>query len=167
MKKLAWKDLAELTGLAAVIVSLVLLIFEIRDNSLAIQQQSMLARAEAITAPFYETDLANILVKVAAVDGDFGMPSQFAERYDLSDRQAILWERHLWHVWEVMQASYTTQGSSEHLDKQIRLSMLSPSNQLYLSDAKKYQFTAEFRQHVEQLEKDQVAFLKELKTQSK
>lgn len=162
MRKFAWNDIAELVGLAAVIVSLGLLILEVRENSLAIQQQSTLARAEAITAPFYETDLAEILVKVAAVDGDFGMPGRFAERYELSLRQSILWERHLWHVWEVMQASYSTQGSSEHLDKQIRLLMLSPGNTLYLANARKYQFTDDFRRHVEQLERTQVQFLKSL-----
>lgn len=162
MSKLAWNDIAELIGLAAVIVSLALLIVEIRENSLAIQQQSTLARAEAIARPFYETDLPDILAKVAAVDGDFGIPGQFVKRYQLSDRQAILWERHLWHVWEAVQASFNAQGHSEHLDKQIRLLMLSPGNAMYLSNAKKYQFTNEFRLHVEQLELDQAEFLRSL-----
>jgi len=162
VSKIAWNQIAEFVGLAGVIVSLLLLIVEVRENSLAIQQQSTLARAEAIAAPFYETDLSEILAKVAAVDGDFGMPDQFAKRYDLSDRQAILWERHLWHVWEAMQASFETQGRSEYLDKQIRLLMLSPGNEMYLPNAKKYQFTEEFRRHIELLERDQTEFLKSL-----
>ena len=162
MSKFAWNQIAELVGLAAVIVSMLLLIVEVRENSLAIQQQSTLARAEAIATPFYETDLSEILVKVAAVDGDFGMPRQFAKRYDLDDRQAILWERHLWHVWEAMQASFETQGGSEYLDKQIRLLMLSPGNAIYLLNARKYQFTDDFRRHIEHLERDQAKFLKSL-----
>ena len=166
MKKPEWKDVAELVGLAAVVVSLALLILEIRENSLAIEHQSALARAEAITAPFYEAELAAILVKISTVDGDFGFPKMLVERYDISTEQAVLWERHLWHVWESMQASFETQGNSEHLEKQVRLQMLSPSNDLYLINAKTYQFTDDFRRYVETLEDSQEQFLRSLHSPS-
>ncbi|MCG8435346.1 MAG: hypothetical protein MJA83_15085 [Gammaproteobacteria bacterium] len=157
-----WRDIAELVGIVAIVISLVFLIVEIRENSLAIEQQAALHRAEAIATPYFESELASILVKISAVDGDSGVPPQFMERYGLTHGEAILWERHLWHIWESLEASYITEGASEKLEKQVRMLLLSPDNRIYIKNAVKYQFVGAFRDYVVDLQENEAEFLKSL-----
>ena len=153
------RDFAELIGVSSIIVSLGFLIFVIRENSLAIEQQAALERANTIAAPYFESELASILVKVSKVDGDFGLPARFVDRYDLTIEEAILWERHLWHVWEAIEASYITEGASEKLERQIRLLLLSHSNSMYVDNALKYQFNEDFGTYIRRVQSTQAEVL--------
>ena len=162
MSQMNLRNIAELISVTAIVVSLIFLIIEVRENSLAIEQQSAIARADAITQPFFESNLASVLEKISVVDGAVGMAPQFAEKYKLTLQEAILWERHLWYVWEVAEATYITEGASEKLQKQIQMMLLSPDHSLYVKNALKYQFNHEFRDYVIKLQQNQAAFLKSL-----
>ena len=152
---MTWKDGAEAAGIIAIIISLVVLIVEVRENTLATERQTAVDRAAAATAPFFESDLASILAKIKAVDGE-GAPhiSAYMELYDLSHEEATLWDRHLWYLWEVLEAEYVAEGSSEKLDNQIMLLLINRDNQVYLDASINVRFSAEFGQHVAALNED-------------
>ena len=155
MAKMTWRDGAEAAGLVAIIVSLVVLIVEVRQNTLAMERQTAVDRAAAVTAPFFESDLASILVKIMAVDAPKGSYlATYMEVYDLSHEEAILWERHLWYVWEVLEAEYRADGASEKLNNQISILLINRDNQIYVEGVINFRFSSEFREYVAELQKN-------------
>ena len=93
MNKLELKDYAEVVGLIAIVVSLAVLIVEVRENTLAIERQTALDRANSLTSPFFDSELASILDKIKSQDGPDVNIVPFVEAYDLSYREAVIWER--------------------------------------------------------------------------
>ena len=70
MKLQQWAHLAEIGASVGVIVTLLLLLQEVRGNTAAIERQASLDRTTAWTAPFFpSSDLPDILAKIKAVDG--------------------------------------------------------------------------------------------------
>jgi hypothetical protein len=154
MAKMTWRDGAEATGLVAIIASLVLLIVEVRENTLAMERQTAVDRAAALTAPFFESDLASITAKILAVnDPDGSYLATYIEVFDLSHEEAILWERHLWFVWEVLEAEYRADGASEKLNNQISILLVNRDNQIYIEGVMNFRFSSEFREYVVELRK--------------
>ena len=154
MAKMIWRDGAEAAGLVAIIVSLVFLIVEVRENSLEMERQTAVDRAAAATAPFFESDLASILVKIKTVDAPPPYLATYMEVYDLSFKEAILWERHLWYVWEVIEAEYRADGASETLNNQISILLINRDNQIYVEGVINFRFSSEFREYVAELQKN-------------
>ena len=91
----------EITGIVALIISLAILIFEVRENTQAINRQISTDRAAALAGPFFEADLAPILSKIMTVDGYNPLVNSYMEAYDLTPEEAILWQRHLFYLWDV------------------------------------------------------------------
>ena len=152
MKPTSWKDIAELIGLMAIIVSLVVLIIEVRENTLAIERQMALDRADSFTSPFFESNLPSILTKIKSVDGPDSNIVPFIEAYDLSYTDAVIWERHLQYIWEVLEAEFEADGPSTKLDESLLSLLLSRDNQLYVTHSGKYRFSSEFRDYLAKLQ---------------
>lgn len=72
---------AELLASIAVVVTLVVLVFEVRSTNVALERQAAMDRAAALTAPFLDHPmLSDILAKIKAVDGSDQIPAaQFLE----------------------------------------------------------------------------------------
>jgi hypothetical protein len=151
----AWAHRAEITASFAVVVTLVFVLFEVRNNTVAIERQVNLDRSAILSAPFLASpDLAEILAKVKAVDGLPPLTQAYSERYNLSVEQSIVWERHLYSIWDGLQADYLHSGPSEILDDYIRDLLSDPDEQMYWEHLAGF-YTADFRSHVESTRTDQ------------
>jgi hypothetical protein len=152
MTQPAWKDIAEAVGIVAIVLSLILLVIEVRDNTAAVARQTALDRVAFITEPFFDSDLSRILAKIKAVDSE-NAPQivAFMKAYDLTHEEAITWDRHLWLIWEVLEAEYLVEGASQELDNQIRTLLSAPDNQVYVDLVGPYRFSTQFAEHVREL----------------
>ena len=148
MAKLNWREIAELAGITAVIVSLVILIIEVRGNTVALERQIAMDRANALAVPFFESELPSILAKIKSVDGAKGAIPLYMEEYDLSLSEAIRWERHLILLWETLEAQYIADGPSEDLDNQVSILLSNRDNQIYVTNTAKFRFSRGFRNYV-------------------
>jgi hypothetical protein len=152
MNQAKWKDYAELLGFVAIIISLVVLIVEVRQNTLATERQIALDRAAAMTSPFFDSELASILAKIKSADGADTNIMPFVETYDLSYPEAVIWERHLWYAWEVLEAEFEADGRSPSLDASVLAMLVTRDNQLYVTYSGKFRFSDDFRDYVTSLQ---------------
>ena len=152
MNETKWKDYAELIGFVAIIVSLVVLIIEVRQNTLAIERQIALDRAASMTSAFFDSELASILERIKSVDGLDRNIVPFIEAYDLSYSEAVIWERHLQYAWEVLEAEFEADGPSPSLDASILSLLITPDNQLYVTYSGKFRFSDDFRDYLTTLQ---------------
>jgi hypothetical protein len=148
MAKLNLRDKVELAGIAAVIVSLVILIIEVRSNTVALERQIAMDRANALAAPFFESELPSILAKIKSGEEAKGAIPLFMEEWDLSMSEAIRWERHLILLWETLEAQYIADGPSEDLDNQVSILLVNRDNQIYVAQTSKFRFSRDFRSYV-------------------
>lgn len=152
MNQTKWKDYAELAGIVAIIVSLVVLIIEVRQNTLITERQIALDRAAAMTSPFFDSELPSILEKIKSHDGLDLNIVPFIEAYDLSYREAVIWERHLQYAWAVLEAEFEADGPSPSLDASILAMLSTRDNQFYVTYSGKFRFSDEFRDYVRTLQ---------------
>lgn len=115
-----WVDIAEITASLAVVVTLVILIVQIREAGLIEQRESAIRAAEWDAAVFLQSDvLAEALTKIKAVDGIEEGIQELMDRYDMSYEQAAAWNRYLVLNWAGVQADYLYHGRSKELDQRI------------------------------------------------
>jgi hypothetical protein len=132
MKLEKWAHWAEIVASVAVVVTLVILVGEVRGNTLALERQADLDRASALTTPFFSApQLASVLNRIKAVDGLDPLPQALKDRYGLTAEEAILWERHLWLVWLQHEADFQRSGPSPKLNAWIAAALATPDNLLY------------------------------------
>ena len=149
MKLQQWAYWAEIAASLGVVVTLVLLIQEVRGNTKALERQATLDRATSITFPFFASpELPAVLAKIKAVDGLGHLSQAFVERYDLTPAEAILWQRHLIDVWMGLEADYSLSGESQELESAIRFRLTFPDNQVYWEHSVPFS-GADFREYVE------------------
>ncbi len=99
-----------------------------------------------------ESDLSAILAKIKAVDGPDSNIVPFMEAYELTYSEAALWERHLWYVWEVLEAEYVANGPSETLDNTVLSLLIARDVQLYVENSGGIRFSTEFRRYIDRLQ---------------
>lgn len=149
MKLDRWAHWAEIGASIAVVASLLLLIQQVHQNTLMLERQIALDRAEAFNTPFLDdSPLAGILGSVKAVDGLEPVEEAFVERYDLSYEESIRWVRHLALVWTVLESDYSAHGRSDPLDAVAWTLLGSPDNQLYWEQGAPQVTNGEFRHYV-------------------
>ena len=123
-----WVEIAANIG---VILTLIFLASEVRANTLLMERQTIMDRAEALNAPFFENpDLARILASIKEVDGVEPIESAFVERYGLSYEDVVNWGRHLGLIWAGLEADFILEGRSPALTSRIELLLASPDNRL-------------------------------------
>jgi len=152
------RGIVEIIGILAVGVSLIVLIIEVRENTLTMERQAAIDRVEALTAPFFQTDLAKVAAKIAQQKGVYPLLTAFMKEYDLTLEEAILWERHLWYLWEVLEAEYIAEGESEELENQIRILLINSDNAQYVESTKTFRFSKQFRVYLVRLQTGQEEF---------
>jgi hypothetical protein len=129
-----WTQVAEIVAAAGVIITLVLLIQEVRTNTRAVQEQSRAQFTAAISEPFLSPDvLPGLYAKVKAVDSLALDPEvvAFVDRYDMTPAEAIQWTRLLFLQWSQWEARFEREGPSEELANWIRRIMAAPDFELY------------------------------------
>ena len=142
-----WVHWAEILAAISVVVSLVLLVIEVRGNTRALERQILLDRSANVSAPFTSgPELLEAFEKIKEIDGWRPEDEAFMRRYGLAADQAVAWNMFLLHVWRGLEADYAYSGPSEDLAASIRSLFSFPDNQLFYRPGI---FSAEFAEYVE------------------
>lgn len=148
-----WVAWAEIVASIAVVVTLVFLTYEVRQNTMAIERQTNLDRQSRLIDPYLESPLfRSVYAKIKAKDGREPRVAAFIGRYDLTDEDAVLWVRHLDENWTGLETDFLQFGSSDELDDLISGFLKFPDGALYWDVSMKTgRFSQAFRNHVESL----------------
>jgi len=125
---------AEVIETLVILVSMVLLIQEVRDNTRALELQAYMARGEAHVRPYFEVDgFSTVYAKVKAVDAEFpeAVVDAFRERYDMTQEEALLWVRHLDDIWRNFEGNFLYGADRELLARDMTQLLTFPDQQLY------------------------------------
>ena len=122
MKLQDWAHGAEIFASFAVVVTLVVLSLEIRDNTRALDSQAIRDRSTALNAPYATSPkIPAILAKVKAIDGPEPGEQALIERYGLTYEEAGIWGRFVSQVLTDLEAEYVLSGESQQLEERIQL----------------------------------------------
>lgn len=151
MKNQQWAQWLEVVASAAIIVTLIILVLEVRTNTAALQRQAELDQSSAYNSPFFDdSGLARVLAKMMEVDGPSRVQQAFMDRYSLTLEEAVKWERHLWQVWAGHQANFAALGDNWLLRSDVSGLLTNPDNAIYWENMRPF-FRPEFVQYVERV----------------
>lgn len=138
---------AEVIETVVILVSMVLLIQEVRGNTQALKLQAYMARGEAHVRPYFDVeDFTDIYARIKAVDTGFPEPvvGAFQDRYGLTQEQALLWVRHLDDIWRNFEGDYLYGADRETLAADMAVLLSYPDQHLYYRNVASA-FNPEFR----------------------
>lgn len=149
LKKVAL--ITEIVGGAGILVTLIILVFEVRENNSLADRQIRLDRANAraalaVNSPYIPT----IIAKIKAVDIDAVSPgaAAFMDRYDLTYEEANRFSTYLRRQWRGNEADYY--AGTPDLDRTVRQQLNWPDQKLYWEHARPG-FSEEFVTYVHSL----------------
>jgi len=120
-----------LVGLS-VVFTLIVLIVEVRGNSLVIERQIRTEHNTGIVAPLIATnELLSAYEKIKTRDGWEADIRAFTDHYGLEPREAIAWTRMLLGIWWQREIDYLTSGPSDELADSVRGLLAYPDNALF------------------------------------
>lgn len=148
-----WAAWTEIVSSIAVVVTLVFLIYEVRQNTVAVERQTFLDRQSRLVGPYLNSkEFRSIYAKIKNLDGREPRVAALADRYDLTDEEAVYWIRHLDENWVGLWADFQQYGPNDELDELISGFLGFPDAMLYWDQAMKSgRFSQAFREHVESL----------------
>ena len=157
MKLRLWVDIAEITASVAVVVTLMLLVFQMRESDEQERIQNSLRLAQWDAQMFLISDqLPAIAGKIEAAENPNFM-IEFRERYDLSIEEAAIWNRWLFLIWKSLEAEFLSMGPNDDLAKRIHQSITYEDQQLVVLPALKSRnpmFHDGFKEYVNNLVDD-------------
>jgi len=126
---------AEIVASFAVVVSLIFLTLEVRENTIAIESQAIRDRSNALNSSFARSPkIPEILAKIKTVDGPEPLEHAYMDRYGLTYEEASIWGRYVAQLWNDMEADFTLNGPSDRIADRIQLFLLAfPDEQIYWS----------------------------------
>jgi len=128
---LGWQKWVELITGASIIISLIVLIVEVRTNTNALELQSRMDYLNGITQPFIDdVSMGRVLAKVKAVDGREEHVSVFMAAYDLDEVEAAAWTRHQYRIWGGIEVDYLY-ADSDQVESTISALAAFPDARLY------------------------------------
>jgi hypothetical protein len=143
----------EIVASVAVVITLVFLIYEVRQNTVAIERQTVLDRQSRLVDPYLtSSDFRAVYTKIKEKDGRESRVKALVDRYELADEEALLWVRHLDENWKGMEADFLQYGPSPDLDRLIAGFLTFPDAAAYWeASLKDGPFVTAFIEHVESL----------------
>jgi len=142
--------LAEIVSGIAIVITIVLLIVEVRSNSELLQRQFELERVDR-SAIFDSQYLPGILEKIKSVDGVGRAVQAYMDRYDLTYVEADRWVRYMRQQWQAHEADFRF-GETAHLEDTIPALMSFPDQVLFYEVTRSNMDPA-FVQFVDQFER--------------
>ena len=134
--KSRWLQYIEVATALSVIITLVVLIVEVRTNTKTIERQLLVDRAGNIARPFMSSpELLEAFERIKEVDGWNPGIANLREYYGLEPQQAIAWNMFLLANWSGLEADFVTVGPSDGLRSQIRGLMRFPDNHIFWSNS--------------------------------
>ena len=113
---------AEIVTSLAVIISLIILIQEVRLNTSVQQRQVQLERSLNYTDKFLDPSAtAEIWAKVKAIDGLEPLANEYVERYQLTPSEAVVWSRLVLRTLFIWNSDFLFDGPSESLKRDIAI----------------------------------------------
>ena len=124
--------IADIVSGAAIVVTIVVLILEVRTNSALLERQIELDRIDRLASISESDYLVDVLAKIKEIDSDYvGRPTAaFMDRYGLGFAEADRWVRYLRRAWQSNQADYLA-GQLGGLEEQIAAQLEFPDQALY------------------------------------
>ncbi len=108
-----WQRWIEPVASVSVVITLIVLIAEVRTNTRAIDRQNRMDQLGVLTQPFLDdVDLGQVLTKIKAVDGREGTVTALIDAYGLTEVEAASWHRHLYRIWGAIEADFLYSGSA-------------------------------------------------------
>jgi len=142
---------AEIIASAAVVASLVFLIFEIRENTRALDRQAIRDQSTILNAPFVrDPKIPAILAKVKEIDGPEPGEQALIDRYGMSYEEAAIYGRYVSTNFNELEAEFALSGASPRLQERIQLLLSFPDVQLALKWAPQLS-SEEFIEYVDEL----------------
>ena len=143
---------AEVLGNIGVVVTLVLLLVQIQDNTQVLRGQAFFDRGTALNEPFLRaTELPAIIAKIKAVDGESPMIRAYMDRYDLSYAEGEIWSRHVLSMWITLEAEYTMVGDSPELTSRVSQFLEFPDQQIWFENGgQDWLSSPDFRTYMDQ-----------------
>lgn len=150
MKLRLWVDIAEITASIAVVVTLVLLILQMRESDALERVQNSVRMAQWDAQVFVQSDQLPIIAAKIETARNHDYLVEFRKRYDLSVEEAGIWNRWLLLLWKGLEAEFLSTGPSERLADRIRamaayedqrmliLPWVTSSNVLFVDEFSKY-----------------------------
>jgi len=115
-----WAHLAEILASVAVVITLIVLVHEVASSTESQERQMQLDRFMNYTDTFLgSSQLAEVYAKVKEVDGLEPLASAYAERYDLSPAEAVLWSRQVQRGLFIWHSDFLFAGPSEALEREL------------------------------------------------
>jgi hypothetical protein len=156
MKLKMWVDLAEISASIAVVISLVVLIFQIRESNELRQYEAGIRTAEWDSRVFIESNhLSKILAKIKEVDGIDPYITDYANRYGLTLEEVGIWTRWLALTWSGMAEEYDRYGPNDDLASAIERLASYRDQELWLEghilEGRLGPYSDEFRSYVRQV----------------
>jgi hypothetical protein len=144
-----WAHWAEIGASVAVVASILLLVQQVRYNTVMLERQVALDRAAAFNAPYLEeSPFPALLTRIKAVDGPEPSEEAFMARYDLTYEEAVRWIRHLALIWTALESDHVANGRSDALDAVAWTLLRAPDNGLYWDSGAPQITNGEFRDYV-------------------
>lgn len=150
MKLEKWAHLAEIIGGAAIIVSLVMLILEVRQNTAVQDRQIQIARFLNYTDSYIDPFAARaVYSKVKEIDGPEPLAEAYMDRYGLTAVEAVLWSRLVSRSFFYWQSDFEFEGESSALATELKFIPTYPDAMLAYEINEDDLLTREFRAYVE------------------
>jgi hypothetical protein len=116
-----WAHISEIFGGIAIVVSLLVLIHEVRSNTFLQELQMSETRYLNYTDTYLESrELAEIYAKVKAIDGLEPLTAAYVDRYQLTPSEAVIWARNVQRTLWIWQSQFFFGGPSNELENEIR-----------------------------------------------
>ncbi len=152
MKVKEWVPVAEVIASFAVVITLVVLIVEIRHSSLIQERQMQAERIAILNDPYLTSpELADVYAKVKAVDGLEPVAEAYMDRYELTADGAVIWSRLVQSLWQTWQSQYLFGGPSDDLESSIRDIFHYPDVQIVYQLNEDSMLKPEFIEYVESI----------------
>lgn len=144
---------ADVLGNFGVIVTLVLLIIQVQDNTQALRGQAIVERSAAFTDPFMaDSDVPAVLAKIKAVDGPEPVVRAYMDEYNLTYEEGAIWLRHMLSLWTSLEAEYAVLGESEELTSRIEIMLPFRDVELWFDNGGHlWLSTPQFREYIERV----------------
>jgi len=141
MKTQEWAARAEIVASLAVILTLVFVIYELRQNTLAIERQTGLERVARMNEPYLSLpELRAVHAKIKDKDGQEEIVQAFIDEYELTHDEALLWARYLQRVFAGLATDYELEGPSRQVEAMTWGMVNVPDGRLYWDIAGKKVF---------------------------
>ena len=144
--------IAEIVSGLAIIVTLVILIQEVKNNTNTIQLQIAEQGSAAANMPFINPEsLPDIYAKIKEIDSDQldEIVKLYVDKYGMSVQEAIQWSRFVGMSWRVEENNFVINGPSDELALRINAILTRRDQKLYYDTNSFLGVASGFRRYIE------------------